>query len=342
LNGRDKILSMGIQENKPSSTPLPRREIPDGWAISGHCPACGATNLKVTHLPDLADYLSCTKCEIAFEVECGGKYVRLKYIPDALEFMDAILHNRWVEASRLSSLINEKRAPAQEKKNTPPPPSILSEEDAWDSALSMYRLGNKPKMIQLILVQSGQTQELANAILARLKKVAEQDAQRQNRKFWTLAGISFLVIFFMAGSWLYISGKLPVLLGLVTVTPVPTRAANQPSAIGSLLNLIPKDAKPDLMNLPDTKVEENKGPARAECPVTPALAAQLFGGDPSTWKRDDSQFPSWQMISTSDSVTVSVPDGMTAGYVDNKTLNWLSVHGPATIYNTNFIVITCD
>jgi hypothetical protein len=332
---------MGIQENKLSSTPLPKWEIPDGWSKSGHCPACGAANLKVTHLPDHADYLSCAQCEIAFEVECGGKYVRLKYIPDALEFMDAILHNRWVEASRLSSIINEKRAPVQEKKILSPP-SALSEEDVWSRALSMYRLGNKPKMIQLILVQSGQTQDLADAILARLKKVAEQDAQRQNQKFWTLAGISFLVIFFMAGSWLYMSGNLPVLLGLVTVTPVPTPAANQPSAIGRLLNLIPKDTKSDLMNLPDTKVEENKGPARAECPTTPTLAAELFGGDPSAWKRDDSQLPSWQMISTGDSVTVSVPDGMTAGYVDNKSFNLMSVQGPATIYNTNFLVITCD
>ena len=333
---------MGTQENSASSTPLPKWEIPDSWAKSGHCPACGATNLKVTHLPDLADYLSCTKCEIAFEVECGGKYVRLKYIPDALEFMDVILHNRWVEASRLSSIINEKRAPVHEKKIAPPPPSILSEEDAWDRALSMYRLGNKPKMIQLILVQSGQTQELADAILARLKKVAEQDAQRQNQKFWTLAGISFLVIFFMAGSWLYMSGNLPVLLGLVTVTPVPKPAANQPSAISQLLNLIPKDAKPNLMNLPDTNVEENKGPAKAECPVTPTLAAELFGGNPLAWKRDDSQFPSWQMISTGTSVTVSVPEGMTAGYMDNKSLKLLSVHGPATIYNANFLMITCD
>jgi hypothetical protein len=333
---------MGIQENRPSSTPLSKWEIPDSWAKSGHCPACGATNLKVTHLPDLADYLCCTKCEISFEVECGGKYVRLKYIPDTLEFMDAILRNRWVEASRLSSIINEKRAPVQEKKSDPPPPSTLSEEDAWDRALSMYRLGNKPKMIQLILLQSGQTQELADVILARLKKIAEQDDQRQNTKFWTLAGISFLVIFLMGGSWLYMSGNLPVLLGQVTVTPVPTPAANQPSAIGRLLNLIPKDAKPSLMNLPDTKVEENKGPTKSECPVTPTLAAELFGGDPSAWKRDDSQLPSWQMISTGDSVKVSVPDGMTAGYVDNKSFKLLSVHGPATIYNVNFLIITCD
>jgi hypothetical protein len=54
------------------------------------------------------------------------------------------------------------------------------------------------------------------------------------------------------------------------------------------------------------------------------------------------QYPSWQMISAGNPVNVKVPDGMTAGYVDNKSLQLLSVHGPATIYNVNFLVITCD
>jgi hypothetical protein len=206
----------------------------------------------------------------------------------------------------------------------------------------MYRLGNKPKMIQLMLVQSGQTQEQADAIFEKLKKVAEEDARNQNRKFMMVAGISLLFIVFIAGTWLFASGKLPVLLGFVTVTPEPTQAANQPSAVSMLLKLIPAEAKPDLMNLPDTTVEKNKGPAKAACPGTSLSAADLFGGDPSLWTRDMNQFPSWQMINPGDSITVKVPDGMTAGYVDNESFQMQSVHGPATIRNVNFLVITCD
>jgi hypothetical protein len=33
---------------------------------------------------------------------------------------------------------------------------------------------------------------------------------------------------------------------------------------------------------------------------------------------------------------------MTAAYMDNKSFKFLSVHGPATIYNANFLVISCD
>jgi hypothetical protein len=357
INGQDKILylilrsfvwcgalrkvsHMENQENKPS-TPSPKWDIPDVWAKNGRCPACGATGLKVTHLPDLADYLSCVKCEITFEVENGGRFIRLKYIPDALEFMDAALHNRWVEASRLSSIINEKRAPVQEKKIPQPPPETLSEDEVWSRALRMYRMGNKPRMIQLMLVQSGMTQEQADVIFAKLKKVAEQDAQRQNRKFWTVAGISLFLVVLVACTWISMSGRLPILLGTITVTPSKV-AEDQSLGIGKLLSLVPKDLKPNLMKLPDTTVENKKGPGKAACPATPETAAELFGGDPATWKRDANEFPSWQMINAKDSVTVSVPDGMTAGYVDNKSFKMLSVHGPATIHNVNFLIITCD
>jgi len=332
---------MQNQENK-TSTPTPKRDIPDGWAKNGRCPACGAAGLNVTHLPDMADYMSCTKCEISFEVETGGRYVRLKYVPDALEFVDGILHNRWVEASKLSGIIAKHRPVVAEKKIPDQPPVELSDNDVWNRAVRMYRLGNKPRMIQLMLVQSGLNQEQSDAIFARLKKVAEEDAQQQNKKFLTMAGISILFIVIIAGSWLYMSGNLPILFGLVTVTPAPTQSANQPSAVTMLLKLIPVEAQPDLMNLPDTTVEKDKGPAAAACPATPATAAELFGGDPSLWRRDTEQFPSWQMINAGDSITVKVPSGMTAGYVDNEAFQMQSVHGPATIHNVNFLVITCD
>jgi hypothetical protein len=330
---------MGIQESKSSLILSSKWEIPDSWAKNGHCPGCGAAQLKVTHLPDLPDYLSCTKCEIAFEVENEGRYIRLKYIPDALEFVDALFNHQWVEASKLAAIINEKRPPTPEKKTNSL--ELFSEEEVWSRALRMYRMGNKPKMIQLMLIQSGMTQEQTDEIFVKLKKIAEQDAQRQNQKFWTVAGISLFFIVLAACSGIYMSGKLPILLGKITVTPLPT-VVDQPSTISKLLNLVPNNAKPGLGNLPDTKVDNNKGPGKAACPATPEAAAELFGGSPSIWRWDTSQLPSWQMISTGSSVNVSVPEGMVAGYLDNKSFQMQSVNGPATISNVNFLVITCD
>ncbi len=336
MSGIRILKSMRIEESTLSPAQSPKWEIPDIWAENGHCPACGATNLKATHLPDHPDYLSCARCGISFEVENGGRYIRLKYIPDAYESIDAVVHNRWVEASRLSAIISQRRVPASERK-TAPPVQELSDEDAWNRALGMYRLGNKPKMIQLTLMQSGVTRERAEAIFVKLQKVAEQDARRQNQKFWILAGVSVFVIFALAGGWLYASGNLAVLMG--KATPVPT--ANKPSTVELLLDLVPDDAKPAIVDLPDTVVEVGRGPGRASCPPTAGMAAELFGGSSTMWQQPGA-FAAWQMTNPIDSITVSVPANMTAAYVDNKSMQFLSVYGPATIYNVNFLVISCE
>lgn len=332
---------MQNQENKPP-TPMPRRDIPESWVKNGRCPACESSNLKVTRLPDAADYMSCAKCGVSFEVENGGRYVRLKYLPDELEFVDAILRNRWVEAVKLAGIIAKHRPAAPEKKVPDQPPVASPADDAWKRALRMYQLGNNPRAIQTMLAQSGLDQEQVDSIFARLKQVVEDDAEQQNKKFWMTAGISIVALVLLTGTWLATSGKFQVLTGAVTVTPVQTAPANQPSAIGMLLKIIPSKNRPDLANLPSTTVETGKGPKKAACPATPETAAKLFGGDPQFWYRDMDEIPSWQMISTADSTIVKVPNDMTAAYVDNESFDVRSVPGPATIRNVNFLVITCD
>ncbi|CAG1015453.1 hypothetical protein ANAEL_05267 [Anaerolineales bacterium] len=332
---------MQNQENKPS-IPMPRREIPESWVKNGRCPACGAANLKLTHLSDVPDYLSCSKCGISFEVENGGRYVRLKHVPDELEFVDEILRNRWVESSKLAGIIARHRPVAEEKKAPDQLSAASPTDDAWKRALRMYQLGNNPRTIQTMLIQSGLNQEQVDVILARLKRVAEDETQQQNKKFWIVAGISLFVLVLLTGMWLATSGKVPVLFGTVTATPVPTQDPNQPSAVTMLMKLIPAGAQPNLSNLPDPTVETGKGPAKAACPGTPESAARLFGGDPSLWYRDVDEIPSWQMTNSGTAISVKVPAGMTAAYLANRSFKALSIRGPATIYNVNFLVITCD
>ena len=335
---------MTPQEINPAVPSTPKWEIPDVWAGNGRCPACGAPRLKVTHLPDHPDYLACAGCEISFEVENDGRRIRVKWLPDPYEAADAVLHNTWVEAAKLSAILRERCAPVRGGIQPAPRPEMapvppISDEEAWHRALSMYRLGNKPKMVQLRLIQAGLPQAQADAILEKLKKRAEYDARQQNQKFMIMAGISILAMVLLAGGWLVASGNLPIVLGITTVTPAPL--AREESALGKLLDLVPKSAKPAIMNLPTTVVDTRTGPPSSSCPTTPGKAARLFGGTEALWKRD-AQFAAWQMITPGESITVQVPAGMVAGYVDNKTLQLFSVHGPATIYNANFVTIMCD
>ncbi len=329
---------MGSPTDISSQTPKPKWEIPDAWASNGKCPACGAQRLKSVHLPNFPDYLNCASCEISFEVEDGGRLVHVKYISDKYESTDPSLYNHWVDVAEISTIVKKIPLPEMNVAFDAPPINSFTDKEVWERAQRMYQLGEKPQAVQSTLKKAGATQRQADVILSRLTKMAERDIQKQSEKFMIVTGISILLVTLAVGSWLVASGRLPVLLGMITPTPT---VVNQTSSLVNLLNLIPDSAQPSLLNLPETVADTRRGPGPAACPVAASDAASLFGGNPALWKFD-SQFLSWQMLSTSDSFTILVPTGMTAGYIDNATFQLISINGPATIYNANFVTIMCE
>ncbi len=48
------------------------------------------------------------------------------------------------------------------------------------------------------------------------------------------------------------------------------------------------------------------------------------------------------MVNTGPPVTIRVPQNMVAGYMKMDSMDMITVHGPATITNLNFVVITCE
>lgn len=330
---------MGNQTESPSSTPKPKWEIPDSWAANGRCPVCGAQRLKVVHLPNYPDYLNCASCELSFDAEDGGRHIHIKYLSEKYESTEKSLYDHWLDVSKVNTVISKIPPPVQNKAFISAPTKSFTDKEAWERALRMYRLRNDPQVIQSTLQQAGATQKQLDVISSRLKKIAAQDVQKQSEKFLTVTGLSILVILLLAGSWLVFSGRLPVLLGMVTPTPVAL--TEESSAISRLLNLLPENAQPSLANLPKTTVDTRRGPGPSECPGSSNEAATLFGGSAGLWTADP-QFAAWQMVSAANSYTILVPIGMVAGYIDNQTFQMTSIHGPATIYNVNFVAIMCE
>jgi rubredoxin len=334
-----KFIYMENKADTHSSTPKPKWEIPDTWAANGRCPVCGAQRLKVTHLPNYPDYLNCASCELSFDIENGGRRIHIKYLSEKYESTEKSLYDHWLDVSKVSTIITKIPPTNQNEVFISAPIQSFTDKEVWSRALRMYRLGNNPQTIQTTLKQAGATKKQLDVISSRLKKIAAQDIQKQSEKFLTVTGLSILFIALLAGSWLFFSGRLPVVLGMVTPTPVAL--TEETSALSSLLNLLPKGAQPSLANLPKTTVDTRRGPGPAECPSTSNEAAALFGGSVGLWTTDP-QFAAWQMVSAADSYTIYIPVGMVAGYVDNQTFQMTSIHGPATIYNANFVAIMCE
>lgn len=318
---------MSGQGNQNGSEPVPRWEIPDSWAGKGLCPICRQQGLQVVHLPEYPDYFVCRHCELSFELEQGGKLVRLKHIPEDMDRVYEKLRFLWVDIISVRELALKDRPSLfsqvqyQEIITKPIP---LTEQDVSNRALGMFHLGNKPKVIEMILLQAGATSEQAARAFAQLKRMEKQAAKKQSSKFVWLVVIVMLLFAAGVGS-LYFSGWLEARKAEVAVaeaTPMQEL----------LLKHVQKQ-------LPDSVVYKT-GPQTTGCPTTPEDAARIFGGNAETWERVDGH--TWKMTNTDRMVTVMIPAGMTVAYFKNPSLEFVNGYGPLTITNVNLALITCE
>jgi hypothetical protein len=263
--------------------------------------------------------------------------IRLKNIPEKLGFVEDELRHNWVHPSVLRKLLEE-RSSIMRQKASAVPIGTLSDEIVWERMLGLYRLGNKPKMIEFMLLQAGATQQQVEAASLKLRRWAEQDEKQLGQKLWVVGGVTaFLIIGLFLGGWLFTKSQIDSQLAQGRANPAGLSQPNQPL---QMLNNLPDLIKPDFMKAPPARVEK-VGPDRSRCPSNSIAAAELFGGDAKGWQ-PGSQPDSWQMITTGKPVTLHIPKGMYAGFIDNKTFVFTSADGPATIYNVNFVAISCE
>ena len=328
---------MAMQNNNPQQPePLARREIPDAWAI-GHCPACQAAALKVVHLLNATDYLICSQCELSFEAELNGGKIRVKNVPDQLGFMEQELRYHWVEPSALGYFFSNHLALREQRARIAATGS-LSDEEVLSRATSLHRMGNKPKMVEFILIQAGAAPEQAQAAFARLKQKSEQDAENLARKFRLAGGI----VLFLALA--YIASRLltPILISVQLTQGLanPAGTVNQSNVFLQLFDIVPDAIKPGFL-IPASAQVMYTGPARSKCPFTLSDAAGVFGGQADHWTRI-SQSNGWQMMNADASATIRVPEGMHAAFMNNRTGAFSTIDGPATIRNINYVAILCN
>jgi hypothetical protein len=313
----------------------PRKGIPEAWAKTGHCPACGALPLQIVHTSDAPDYLLCPKCELSFEVAENASLIRIKNLPESLEFAEADLRHRWVAPQTLKTLLEHRQEYLEKKQQAVR--KTLSNEEAWQRALGLYKMGNKPKMIQYMLIQGGASQAQAELAFNRLQELIVQDSKQETRHFWVVAGVSLLLVVLMVtGGWAFALNSIDAQL-LAGVENTPTGPQALPV---DLLRSLPDPIKPEFLKSPPSYVDSS-APINGKCPQTAKQAAQLFGGQAANWERDR-QMAGWKMATTGAPVTIRIPSGMPAGYIENATFEFRSVVGPATIHNVNFIVVSCE
>ncbi len=310
----------------------PRFSIPDEWA-TGRCPACGARSLQIAHLPSAPDEVTCGQCGFACEVEVNGTRIRPSKLPPQFDSVRQLAVFQWLAVSELRALAARAAAPAAEAAPT------TAATDWIARAEKLYQLGNSLKQINSALANAGARPQQAKAAMARVIEIDQEKRQRNSRSVMLMGSAALIALLILAavGSVVVIRPpSAPTQAG----SPLVSTAARSTAVLPPLLRtLIPPGIT--VLDSPTPSVRSGSGPPAGKCPATPLQAAQLFGGDLKYWSKD-SQTGGWMMIAAGPPVTVFVPANMSAGYLTiGEALNMISVDGPATIDNANFVAMTC-
>lgn len=291
----------------------------------------------------------------------GGDRIRPKKLPPRLGHKSELAANTWLTAMELKALARQ----VMETPGMPPPPtapiiqvplaptlrvspSIPSIEEVIERAKKLYALGNPPSQIKTILAGSRAAPEAVAAAMAEVTRFDRQKRQSSQRAVGWVMGVFGLVLVVLVG------GGALMALRPASQSPIATARFNSPptSAPGNgfslpslpdLSAILPNGAAATVAAQPTTAVQRGVGPGISKCPGTPRAAAELFGGEAEDWSQSPEFGGSWVLIAKGPAVTVQVPSNMSAGYfVLDNGLQMLSVLGPATLSNINFVTISCE
>lgn len=234
----------------------------------------------------------------------------------------------------------------------------LTTEELTRRARELLRLGNSPNQIRLILSRLNVTTEQVDAALAAIESKTRQQQKADSTYIWILGGTA-VMFFAVIIVGVYAVGSQPV----VTATPVPTSSITNRSVptvttsvqvlaqtlapnipLQLLPSLIPSDVPANFMLATPVVVAQptrGSGSVGTGCPSSETEAAKVFGGEADSWAYDR-QTNGWTLTSVANTVTITVPEGFTAGYlvlVNGPEMR--SVDGPATLEGINFVALSC-
>lgn len=316
----------------------PRDHLPDSWAHRGPCPVCGqAKSLAVLHNHSAPDQFVCERCNAAFELNAGGSQIRLMVLPQALKSVWNQVIHQWIEPAEIRLLYKRCQAAGQASDNDKEADQqepTLTNREVYYKALELQDLGNDDETIASLLFQAGATRRQVVGALRKLKRELQEERQKRTRFFLVMAGLSVIVLVLIVGGiWL-------TTLNQVDDQEIVEETGEEQESL--FLKLLSEQAQPSIEDAAAPQVEGGDVSASGDlsCPTTPAQAAELFGGPETVWTKESS-YDAWVMANTGLPVSLYVPAGMVAGYMDLTAMEMISVDGPVTIRNVNFAVITC-
>ncbi|MBI3241563.1 MAG: hypothetical protein HYZ49_04635 [Chloroflexi bacterium] len=276
-------------------------------------------------------------------MEEGGSRIRPKQVPASLGHRGQLAANMWVTVDELRALAHQTPQAVQ-------PTEAATPESVIRQARKLYALGNSVRQIKTILEESKATPDQIEAALAEVRQLDRRKRESNQRSLWLMGSAGAMFFLLLAGVAAVVVLRPELRPSPATLRPGAPANGQPPAATAApgfpnlnLPSVIPTDALATVAAQPTTGVQQGVGPEASKCPVTPVSAARLFGGEPDYWSENNDFGRAWVMLAASAPLTIRVPANMSAGYMRiNEGLEMISVVGPATLTNVNFVTISCE
>ncbi|TFH32245.1 MAG: hypothetical protein E4G99_12970, partial [Anaerolineales bacterium] len=115
---------------------IPRVTLDDSYTLGITCAICGADALKVNHIPNLPDYVSCADCSSAFLVEDGGDRVFFGQIAPGFANTEHFALKQWAWLEAIETRAREERAAPPEIPMNFPSDEFATTADADETLIS--------------------------------------------------------------------------------------------------------------------------------------------------------------------------------------------------------------
>lgn len=216
-----------------------------------------------------------------------------------------------------------------------PQPTPLTDEEVRRRIKGLIKLGNAPKVAELILLQAGATPEQVKAAIQDHQQEKQTEVKEQGFLGWIIVLGSAVVILVVLYLWLNWPGGNPK-------TPAPTSAPLDTEALisGLLQRFLDTQNVPPLDEMPEPFIEFDENGKNASCPKDKTKAAALFGAS-GTWSFQ-ADANGWLFLNDT-SVTLTIPKNMAGSiaYGSARSPKFTPVIGPAKVSNVYMAFVLC-
>ncbi|HNB52836.1 MAG TPA: hypothetical protein PK530_12885 [Anaerolineales bacterium] len=216
-----------------------------------------------------------------------------------------------------------------------PQPTPLTDEEVRRRIKGLIKLGNAPKVAELILLQAGATPEQVKTALQEHQQEKQAEVKEQGFLGWVIVLASIVVILIVLYLWLNWPGGN-------RQAPAPTSAPLDTEALisGLLQRFLDTQNVPPLDDIPEPFIEFDENGKNASCPKNESKAAALFGAS-GTWTfQDDAN--GWVFYNDT-LVTLTIPKNMAGSiaYGSARSPKFMPVIGPAKVSNVYMAFVLC-